>query len=161
MWWVSATAYATTCDAAAIEELSDMLAHVSPERRLALAAASWPELCTDDVVLDRQLEQIAGAKPDSYWLVELQTGMLDAMRWNKACSGGSLALSMATKLGASQRRAHLWKSCDLGRWSVMEPAEWEESAGLLVLPVLAAWTLTDGGVLPDRARPIVRALAGL
>lgn len=159
MLWLSMAANATTCDMAAIEEISHALIRMPPEQRLSAAAAAWSNLCTDDGVLDVQLEQIAHAKPESYWLIELQTSMLDALRWNKACSGGSLALSMTTKLGATQRRAYLWKTCDLQRMSTFDATEWEEGAGLLVLPVLAAWTLADGGVSIERARPIVRALA--
>lgn len=159
MWWLSAAANATTCDAARVEKLSMVLAETAPEQRLTLAASAWRDLCTDDHVLDVQFDQIASSNPASYWLVELQTSVLDTARWNKACPGGALALSMATKLSAGERRGYLWKACDLGSWSVFEAPEWQQANGLVVLPVFAAWTLTDGGISSDRAAPILRALS--
>lgn len=159
MWWISAAAQATTCDLAAIDALSLELSKAAPERRLALAASAWRDLCTDDPVLDVQLDQISSARPESYWLVELQTSVLDTSRWNKACPGGSLALSMATKLAPHERRGHLWKTCEMDRWPGLSQDEWARGDGLLVLPLLAAWTLTDGGVPEAKAVLILRALS--
>lgn len=149
------------CDAAAVDALAASLAAATPSSRLGLAAAGWPALCAGDGVLDQQLAQIPGASADGRWLVELQASMLDARRWVDACTGGTLALSMATKLHVAKRRAYVWDKCALERYGAFERDEWEDSPGLLVLPVMAAHTLSAGGIPPERARPIVRALAEL
>ena len=96
------------CDVAAVEALTTALASAKPEERVAKAAAGWAKLCPGDAVLAGQIAQIASSRPESWWLVELQTGVVDAYGWSRACKGGSLALSMATNLDADQRRAHLW-----------------------------------------------------
>ncbi|MEQ1502120.1 MAG: hypothetical protein ABMB14_07805 [Myxococcota bacterium] len=149
-----------TCDAAAVDALGVAVAAAAPADRLGLAAAGWGPLCGGDGVLDQQLAQVPAASPPDRWLIELQTSLMDGARWVSACRGGTLALSMATKLDPGQRRAHLWGACELGRLGAFTEAEWTSSTGLVVLSVLAGWTLTDGGISPDRARPIVRALAG-
>lgn len=152
----------TGCDVAAITALAATLSR-APDP-MAAAARGWTPLCAGDGALDAQLAQVApgdgaGAR---WWLLELQTGMMDARRWYDACpAGGTQALSMATKLGPDQRRAYLWERCDLGRFGAFTADEWEHARGLLVLPVLAAHTLAQGGVKPEAARPIVRALAGI
>ncbi|MEZ4238878.1 MAG: hypothetical protein R3F59_22540 [Myxococcota bacterium] len=149
------------CDAEAVKALGAALAAAPAEERLAMAAAGWGPLCDGDAGLDQQMAQIPAASPDARWLVELQTSLIDARRWHDACAGGTLALSMATKLGADQRRGHLWTACALERYAAFEQAEWSGATGLVVMPVLAAHTLTAGGISAACGRPIVRALAGL
>jgi hypothetical protein len=149
-----------TCDPAAVAALVERLARTA-EDRVVTAAAGWAGLCTGDAVVDGQMSQITPAGRDRWWLVELQVGVVDARRWTDACTGGTQALSMATKLGGTQRRPHLWASCGLARYGAFAEGEWATAEGLLVLPILAAHTLQAGGVAPAQARPIVRALAGL
>jgi hypothetical protein len=151
----------SSCDLAAVEALSVSLVSVKAEERVAAAAAGWAKLCPADAVLAGQIAQIATASPESWWLVELQTGLVDAYGWSRACEGGTLALSMATKLDPSQRRPYLWKECGLDTLGVFTAAEWNEATGLLILPLVAHKALLDGFVPKEKARPIARALAGL
>lgn len=149
------------CDVAAVNALAEQIARASTDR-VTVAAAGWTALCEGDAVLDGQMGQITAAGTARWWLVELQVGMVDARRWVDACpSGGTQALSMATKLDPAQRRPHLWGKCDLVRFGVFTEAEWAHAPGLLLLPVLAAYTLESGGIDAAHARPVVRALAGL
>ena len=151
----------TSCDLAAVEALSASLATLEAGARVQAAAAGWAKLCPADAVLAGQIAQIATARPESWWLVELQTGVVDAYGWHRACAGGGMALSMATKLDASQRHGHLWTACELDKTKAFTEAEWNGSTGLLILPILASKALSDGWVPAEKARPIVRALAGL
>jgi hypothetical protein len=155
------SAWGATCDREAVDALGAAIAAATPGGRLGVAAAGWGPLCPGDAVLDQQLAQVPAASPDGRYLVELQASLIDTRRWADACTGGTLALSMATKLGADQRRGHLWGQCGLERYAAFDEAEWTGATGLLVLPVMAAHTLVAGGVPAERARPIVRALAGL
>lgn len=147
------------CDAPAVEALASALA--GAEDPVVVAAAGWAKLCPADAVLASQVAQVASSRRESWWLVELQTGVVDAYGWHAACSGGGLALSMATKLDPADRRPYLWKHCALEKLGAFSEAEWAAAPGLMVIPVLAARTLADGGIPAERARPIVRALAGL
>lgn len=149
------------CDLPAVDALVAAISAARPEERLVVAAAGWGPLCPEDAVLDAQMSQITAAGKDRWWLVELQVGMVDARRWYDACPGGTQALSMATKLDPGQRRPHLWATCGLHRWGAFSEGEWGQANGLLVLPVLAAYTLHTGGIDPARAAPVVRALAGV
>lgn len=149
------------CDGAAVEALTTALAAAKPEERVTVAAAGWAKVCPGDAVLAGQIAQIATARPESWWLVELQTGVVDAYGWHRACKGGGVALSMATKLDPDQRRAHLWTACALAETGAFTQQEWTSSTGLVFLPILAQKALADGFVPTEKARPIVRALAGL
>lgn len=151
----------TSCDLAAVEALATSLAELEPEARVRAAAAGWSGLCPGDAVLAGQMAQIAAAPPESWWLVELQTGVVDAYGWHRACKGGGMALSMATKLDVGQRRAHLWTACALGELGAFAEGEWSAATGLVFLPILAHKALTDGWIPKEKARPIVRALAGI
>lgn len=145
-----------TCDTVAVDRLVAALA--GPGDPAVIAAAGWAPLCTGDGVLDAQLGQIATAKPENWWLVELQTSVLDAHLWASACKGGSRAMSMVTKLDPPLRRAHLWETCALHDLGAFDSQEWGAAQGMLVMPILAAWTLTEGGVPKEKSRPILRAL---
>lgn len=149
-----------TCDPAAIDTLIAALAG-HPSDGVVIAAGGWAPLCPGDGVLDAQLAQIATAKPENWWLVELQTSVLDAHLWTGACIGGSRTMSMATKLDPALRRPHLWNGCALAGLAAFDEAEWNGAKGLVVMPILAAHTLSQGGVAPEKARPILRALSGL
>jgi hypothetical protein len=162
VWWLGASmAWGAPCDGAAVDRLAAALVAAGPAERLGMAAAGWAPLCPDDAVLDQQLAQVPAASPDGRYLVELQASLIDGRRWADACTGGTLALSMATKLGANQRRGHLWAQCELERYAAFDESEWTAATGLLVLPVMVAHTLRAGGIPAERARPLVRALAGL
>lgn len=176
MWWSVAAWSApapdgpgpvgTRCDPNAATALVEQLARVPADRRLVAAASAWGPLCAGDGVLDAQLAQIATARAEDRWLVELQTSLLDPRGWWRACgtatsSEAATALSMATKLDPERRRGHLWDRCLLDRFAAFERDEWAGSTGMIVLPLLAASALRDGAVPDTAARPIVRALAGL
>jgi hypothetical protein len=161
--WLSTLAWAA-CDPTKVDALVTKLRTASDP--LVAAAADWGPLCAGDGVLDAQMAQIATARPENRWLVELQTSVLDPRSWWVACgtktsAESGLALSMATKMNPEARRAEVWGKCDLDRFGAFSQAEWSSTPGMLVLPILAASALKDGGIPADHARPIVRALAGL
>lgn len=162
MWWLGAAHAA--CDDAAVQGLAQRVAAAAGPDRLGIVAAGWAPLCSDDAVLDGQLAQVPGLAADGRWLVELQTAMIDPRGWWTACGTetagvASQALSMATKLDAAQRHAHLWSKCSLGRFGSFDEAEWASARGMLLLPLLAASALHAGGIPAEHASPLVRALA--
>lgn len=161
-WLVAGPAWAGACDPGLVDSLVAAIAAAPREDRLTVAAAGWTGLCAGDGVLDMQLGQLAGGlAPDQALIVDLQTVLLDPAGWKTACPGGPLALSMATKLDAAQRRGFLWEKCELERFAAFDAEEWRSVPGLLALPAYAASTLIAGGIPADKARPVVRALSGL
>jgi hypothetical protein len=149
-----------------VRSLARAVAREAPADRLTAVASAWTPLCPGDGVLDAQLAQVATARAEDRWLIELQTSLLDPHGWWVACgtatsSESAVALSMATKLDPDRRRGHLWENCALARFGTFSAPEWSRSDGLMVLSLLAASRLSAGGVPADDARPLVRALADL
>lgn len=161
-WLLAGAAWGGACDPGLVDSLAAAIAAAPRAERLTLAASGWSGLCAGDSVLDMQFGQLSGGLgPDQALIVDLQTVLLDPGGWKTACAGGPLALSMATKLDAAQRRAFVWDKCELARFAAFDAEEWSSVTGLLALPVYAASALSAGGIPAEAARPVVRALAGL
>lgn len=147
---------AAACDAAATAALARRLEQATDP--LAEVAAAFPGLCAGVQVLEGQLPQLVGATAEQVHLVDLQTALMDGYDWSRACTGGQLALSMATKLDPAAGRSLLWEQCGLERLAVVDRPTWLAATGPVVIPWIAWTVLADGGVPPAEARPVVRAL---
>lgn len=161
MWALVAAAYAG-CEPKMVDRAVETVKGASAEVRVELGAAAFGAAC-GETAFGAHVATLANVPPDMRGLLEMKGAADSPALWMGLCGGteGLRVLADLTKLAPSDRRAHLWAKCGLEKAGWMTEAEWLGASGLLVTPFMAGAQLAADGVDAKKARPMVRALAGL
>ncbi len=162
MWVFAAVSMASAgCAGPMVERAAATVRTAPTAQRVLLSAAAYRAACPTP--FREALGSISDAGLELGALLEMKAAAEAPMLWMEVC-GGSEGLRVLADSGAvapSERRAVLWKRCELGERGWMTEVEWLVAPGLMVAPWMAGAELQQQSATPKQVRLLVRGLAGL
>jgi hypothetical protein len=156
LYFLLSSAFAA-CDPAAAARLVASLPDETSSRQSA-AMTGFAQVCTEPApLLDATTRWSAAPRTDhlSLEIVVLQGA---PTTWTAACPAGVLVFERVAADPSKARQA-TWEGCSLATVPWFTEAEWQAADGPVAIPLVAGQVLLEGGVEPESARKLVRAMA--